>query len=192
MWLIKSTDYPPFTVSWESAVVLGLWSHWINRPLNRTCFDLFQPSNNITSQRPFFFFFLLQLWKIESQIFNSHGNLKQIRNVHKQINYRTTVKSSDCQSHPLWLHVLGEELLFWDPAASCTQRSLIIRYPCSVTPSISEAHINRNHSAVLTLEEGLCKHLSGRTAPLLPPVFGSLQKRTDEPRNTTQITPVVC
>ncbi len=61
---------------------------------------------------------------------------------------------------------LAKIFFFLDTAGSCTPRSPIIHHPCPVTPSISEAHINRKHSVVLTVEEGLCKHLSGYSAPL--------------------------
>lgn len=72
---------------------------------------------------------------------------------------------------------LAEELLFWDTAGPCRLRSPIINPPCPVSPSISEARINRKHSVVLTVEEGLCKHLSGYSAPLCHQCLGLLRNR---------------
>lgn len=92
----------------------------------------------------------------------SHKQTETLQNNCEMVQLPNIINSTKMH---LWLHVLGK-VFFLDTAGSCTPRSPIIHHPCPVTPSISEAHINRKHSVVLTVEEGLCIHLSGYSAPL--------------------------
>lgn len=63
-------------------------------------------------------------------------------------------------------------------------------HPCPVTLSVPDAHINRKHSLVLTVEEGLYIHLSGYKRSTLPTMFRPPQKQMDKPRNRIQMTPI--
>lgn len=86
--------------------------------------------------------------------------------MHKQITCRRTVKSkSKAPKSSSGYVCLAKNFLFRDRAVRSTTQLPIIHYPCPVASSISEAHINRNHSVVLTVEEGFCIHLSGYSAP---------------------------
>lgn len=123
----------------------------------------------------------------QSMFFSRGGVENHKLNIQLRLNYKTKLIStqidnlqSNCEiiplpkiinstkKHPLvtGYMCLAKNSFKETQQFSCTPRSPIIHHPCPVSSSISEAHINRNHSVVLTVEEGFCIHLSGYSAPL--------------------------